>query len=221
MAPRSSILAWKIPWMEEPGGLQSMGSLRVGHDWAFHFHFSLSCIEEGNGNPLQCSCLENPRDDGAWWTAVYGITQSRTRPKRLSSSRALFTWNLDPFKLPSPSETSISLSVLTILHPFVLLLITIIYLWFEEWLFLYPRQVGLRDLSIRVPALPPNQEFSSWPMNDKTHRCMELIWRWPIKALVLACLPSFPSWVLFNIPFSSKESDMTERLHFNFFSSKR
>ena len=46
-----------------------------------HFHFSLSCIEEGNGNPLQCPCLENPRDGGAWWAAVYGVTQSRTRLK--------------------------------------------------------------------------------------------------------------------------------------------
>ena len=51
-----------------------------------HFHFSLSCIGEGNGNPLQCSCLENPRDGGAWLAAVYGVTQSRTRLKRISSS---------------------------------------------------------------------------------------------------------------------------------------
>ena len=51
-----------------------------------HFHFSLSCTGEGNGNPLQCSCLENPRDGGAWWAAVYGVTQSQTRLKRLSSS---------------------------------------------------------------------------------------------------------------------------------------
>ena len=50
-----------------------------------HFHFSLSRIGEGNGNPLQCSCLETPRDGGAWWAAVYGVTQSRTRLKRLSS----------------------------------------------------------------------------------------------------------------------------------------
>ena len=50
------------------------------------FHFSLSCIGEGNGNPLQCSCLENPRDWGAWWAAVYGVTQSRTQLKQLSSS---------------------------------------------------------------------------------------------------------------------------------------
>ena len=51
-----------------------------------HFHFSLWCIGEGNGKPLQCSCLENPRDGGAWWAAVYGVAQSRTRLKRLSSS---------------------------------------------------------------------------------------------------------------------------------------
>ena len=51
-----------------------------------HFHFSLSCIGEGNGNPLQCSCLENPRDREVWWAAVYGVAQSRTRLKRLSSS---------------------------------------------------------------------------------------------------------------------------------------
>ena len=51
-----------------------------------HFHFSLSCTGERNGNPLQCSCLENPRDRGAWWAAVYGVAQSRTRLKRLSSS---------------------------------------------------------------------------------------------------------------------------------------
>ena len=181
MAPHSSTLAWKIPWTEEPGRLQSMGSLRVGYHWAtslslftfmhwrskwqptpvflpgesqgrgslvgchlwvaqsrtrlkwlsssssieqwrrqwhptpvllpgkshgwrslegcspwghwgsdtterLHFHFSLSCIGEGNGNPLQRSCLENPRNGGAWWAAVYGVAQSRTRLKRLSSS---------------------------------------------------------------------------------------------------------------------------------------
>ena len=82
MAPHSSTLAWKIPWMEEPGRLQSMGLLRLGHDSVT----SLSRIGEGNGNSLQCSCLENPRDSGACWAAVYGVAQSRTRLKRLSSS---------------------------------------------------------------------------------------------------------------------------------------
>ena len=74
-ATHSSTLAWKIPWMKEPGRLQYMGSLRVGQ---LRFAFSLSCIGEGNDNPLQCSCQGNPRDGGAWWAAVYGVAQSRT-----------------------------------------------------------------------------------------------------------------------------------------------
>ena len=85
MATYSSTLAWKIPWTEEPGRLQSMGLLRVGYDWATSLSLSLSCIGGGTGNPLQCSCLENPRDDGAWWAAVYGVSQSRTRLKWLST----------------------------------------------------------------------------------------------------------------------------------------
>ena len=71
-----------------------MGTIRV-HGVAksltmeqLHFHFSLSCIGEGHGNPLQCSCLENPRDGGAWWAAVYGVAQSRTPLKSLCSSRS-------------------------------------------------------------------------------------------------------------------------------------
>ena len=86
MATHSSTLAWKIPWMEEPGRLQSMGSLRVGQDWATSLSTFLSGIAEGNGNPLQCSCLKNPRDGGAWWAAVYGVAQSWTGLKWLSSS---------------------------------------------------------------------------------------------------------------------------------------
>ena len=66
MAPHSSTLAWKIPWTEEPGRLQSMGRKESDTTERLHFHFSLSCIGEGNGNPLQYSCLENPRDEGAW-----------------------------------------------------------------------------------------------------------------------------------------------------------
>ena len=82
MAPHSSTLAWKIPWMEEPSRLQFMESLRVGHDWVT----SLSRIGEGNGNPLHCSCLENLRDEGACWVSVYGVAQSHIQLKRLSSN---------------------------------------------------------------------------------------------------------------------------------------
>ena len=82
--PTPVLLPGKIPWTEEPGRLQSMGSPESDTTERFHFHFSLSRIGEGNGNPLQCSCLENPRDEGAWWAAVYGVARSRTRLKWLS-----------------------------------------------------------------------------------------------------------------------------------------
>ena len=72
---RRSLVGWS-PWGCEESDMT---------EW-FHFHFSLSCIGEGNGNPLQCSCLENPRDSRAWWAAIYGVAQSRTRLKQLSSS---------------------------------------------------------------------------------------------------------------------------------------
>ena len=81
MVTHPSILAWRIPMDRGAWGLQSMGSLELDTIEQLHFHFSLSCIGEGNGNPLQCSCLENPRDRGAWWAAIYGVAQSWTRLK--------------------------------------------------------------------------------------------------------------------------------------------
>ena len=113
MAPHSSPLVWKIQfalisgrfqrnqWHPTPvllpGKSHGRRSLVGCSPWGLEesdttellpFHFSLSCIGEGNGNPLQCSCLENPRDRGAWWAAVYGVAQSQTRLKQLSSSLA-------------------------------------------------------------------------------------------------------------------------------------
>ena len=154
MAIHYRILAWKIPWTEEPCRLQSMGSQRVGQDWAtslslftlvhwrrkwqptpvflpgesqgrgslvgcrlclwghtesdtteqLPFHFSLSCTGEGNGNPLQCSCLENPRNGEAWWAAVYvyGVAQSQTWMKRLSSSSSSSMVRPEPEARPAP-----------------------------------------------------------------------------------------------------------------------
>ena len=72
-------------------GCSLSGSWELDTTERLHFHFSLSCIGEGNGNPLQCSCLENPRDGGAWWAAVYLVAQSQTRLKRLSSSSIRLT----------------------------------------------------------------------------------------------------------------------------------
>ena len=86
MATHSSTLAWKIPWMEEPGGLQSMGSLRVGQlsDFTFSFHFH--ALEKEMATHSSVLALRNSRDGGAWWAAVYGVAQRWTRLKRLSSS---------------------------------------------------------------------------------------------------------------------------------------
>ena len=89
MAPHSNTLAWKIPWMEDLVGCSPWGFEESDTTERLHFHFSLSCTGEGNGNPLQCSCLENPRDGGAWWAAIYGVPQSWTRLKQLSSSRGI------------------------------------------------------------------------------------------------------------------------------------
>ena len=87
MATHSRTLAWKIPWMEEPSRLQSMGSQRVRHDWATSL--SLFTFMNWRRKWQPTSCLENPRDGGAWWAAVYGVTQSWTWLKWLSSSSSI------------------------------------------------------------------------------------------------------------------------------------
>ena len=81
MATHSSVLAWKIPGTGEPGGCRLCVHTQSDMTERLHFHFSLFCTGEGNGNPLQCSCLENPRDRGAWWAAVYRVAQSWTQLK--------------------------------------------------------------------------------------------------------------------------------------------
>ena len=98
------VLQWHPTLVLLPGKSHGWRSLLGCSPWGrqesdtterLHFHFSLSCIGEGNGNPLQCSCLENPRDGGDWWASVYGVAQSWTQLKRLSSSSStpLF-WNV-------------------------------------------------------------------------------------------------------------------------------
>ena len=130
MATHSSILAWRIPWTEKPGGLQSIELLRVGHDWATSLSLFTFMHWRSNGNPLQCSCLENPRDGGAWWAAVYGVAQSWTRLKWLSSSSSSsrvqyllphHLWPFNPFLelqfLPSFTVCSRSMFISLSAHP--------------------------------------------------------------------------------------------------------
>jgi len=85
MTTHSSTLAWKIPWTEEPGRLQSMRSLRVGHDWATSLWLFTHWRRKWQPTPVFLP--ENPRDGGAWWAAIYGVAQSLTWLKWLSSSR--------------------------------------------------------------------------------------------------------------------------------------
>ena len=132
MAPHSSTLAWQIPCMEEPGRLQSMGSQRVGHDLATSLSLFTFMHWRRNGNPLQCSCLENPRDGGAWWAAVYGVAQSWTLLKWLSTAALGWTICLmdsvlcplivQPFSCRGCAETSATLCQ-ALSHPYPSLLL--------------------------------------------------------------------------------------------------
>ena len=90
MAPHSSTHAWKIPWTEEPGRLQSMGSLRVGHDRTTSLSLFTFMHWRRKWQPTPVFCLENPRDREAWWAAIYGVTQSWTWLNWLSSSSLSF-----------------------------------------------------------------------------------------------------------------------------------
>ena len=104
MAPHSSTLAWKTHGRRSLVGCSPWGRWESDTTERLHFHFSPACIGEGNGNPLQCSCLENPRDGTAWWAAVYGVAQSRTWLKRLSSSMRMW---LELYLLASTAEKSL------------------------------------------------------------------------------------------------------------------
>ena len=87
--PTPALLPGKSHGQRSLVGCSPWGRKELDTTERFHFHVSLSCIGEGNGNPLQCSCLENPRDGGAWWAAIYGVTQSWTWLKWLSSSSTI------------------------------------------------------------------------------------------------------------------------------------
>ena len=161
MSPHSSTLAWKIPRAEEPGGLQSMGSEELDTTEWLHFHFSLSRIGEGNGNPLQCSCLENLRDGGAWWAAVYGVTQSWTRLKRLSSSSSssvvAAVQSLSHIRLIAAPWTSACQASLSIVSR------RLLKLMFTESMMLSNHLILCRPLLLLLSVFPNIRVFSSEP----------------------------------------------------------
>ena len=143
MAPHSSTLAWKIPWTEEPGRLQSMGLLGVGHNLATSL--SLSCIGEGNGNPLQYSCLEDPTDRGAWWATVHGVTKSWTRLSH-------FTFTFIMVQLSHPYMTTgktIALTVWTFVSKVMSLLFNMLSRFATAFL---PRSKCLLILWLQSPS---------------------------------------------------------------------
>ena len=90
--PTPVLLPGKSRGWRSPVGCSPWGCSESDRTELLHFHFSPSCIGEGNGNPLRCSCPENPRDGGAWWAAVYGVPQSWSRLKRRSSSSSSTVW---------------------------------------------------------------------------------------------------------------------------------
>ena len=103
MAPHSSTLAWKIPWTEEPGGLQSMGSLRVRHDWAISVSLFTSMHWRRKWQPTPVFLPGESQGRGAWWAAVSGVAQSRTRLKWLSSS-VYMSIPISQFRPPPPGN---------------------------------------------------------------------------------------------------------------------
>ena len=109
MVVHNDLMAWRRQWHPTPVllpgkshrwrslvGWTLWGREELDMTECLHFHFSLSCTGEGNGNPLQCSCLENPRDGEAWWAVVYGVAQSRTRLKWFSSIKAILGISMCP-----------------------------------------------------------------------------------------------------------------------------
>ena len=113
--PTPALLSGKSHGRRSLVGYSPWGRQELDKTEQLHFHFSLSCTGEGNGNPLQCSCLESPSDGGTWWAAVYGVAQSRTQLKRLSSSsretKIPASWAMWPKIIIEQCAISLTISV--------------------------------------------------------------------------------------------------------------
>ena len=140
---------WKDKDMKHaPCSHQHGETYLLGNNYCTHFHFSFSCIGEGNGNPLQCSCLENPRDGEAWWAAVYGVAQSRTGLKWLSSSSSSSVRKL---QLTRPLEESHSSTLLPCYFRYFCVPCYIVNLSRKEWQIVH---LGVRQSARGAWCLP-------------------------------------------------------------------
>ena len=163
-------------------------------EW-LHFHFSLSCIE-GNGNPLQCSCLENPRDVGAWWAAISGVAQSRTRLKWLSSSRRHMLQYCSPFNIPERKTYSFSPSTLPVTFTTVFLLSPkpcFVLLWEDRALphvTSLSHPIPLSVFACSLPSCPVRMlpyyissfpQFPLFPRITKFARALKVILGWLVR----------------------------------------
>ena len=176
MAPHSSTLAWKIPWMETPGRLQSMRSLRVRHDWATSFSLFTFMHWRRKWHPTPVSCLENPRDRGAWWAAIYGVAQSRTQLTQLSSScrpflnaKSILSCSLNGATKPGRQHICLPHGLLNILS----------------------RQV--------ISIAPKNIPFKILLLTESAPVTQDLRWRHTIRLMLFSCLliqhPSYNLWI--------------------------
>ena len=191
MAPHSSTLAWKIPWMEEPGRLWSTGSLRVGHDWAASLSLSTFMHWIRKWQPTPVFLPGESQGWGSWWAAVYGVTQGRTRLKRLSSSSRLAKVRTESDQFlssPLPQEEAQLLGFWDAAHR----------LKTQAWV-----NCGhpwwLRQLRIHLQCRRPG--FNSWVEKEMATHPNIIAWRIPWTEET--CGP--PSW-------SHKESATTEQL---------
>ena len=193
MATHSSILAWRIPWTEEPGSVQSMGSQRVRHDWATKQQQFYRINQKGkltkkkkknsNGNPLQYSCRENPMDGGAQWAAVCGVAQSRTRLKQLSSSSFLL-WGL----------LEIIIYILWISMYLTPVAQVVFYIYLNSWVDTISE---IRKLCW-TPVWVHTDELVSWDLRPLDISLLSGKWQW-------SCLP-------FRIVLGSRRDDINKAI---------
>ena len=174
MAPYSSTLPWKIPWVEEPGGLQSMGSLRVGHDWVTSLSFFTFMHRRRKWQPTPVFLPGESQGRGAWWAAVYGVAQSRTRQKWLSSSSSSRPWwNLAIITATTATSTTI-LVIITIYLSLILALTMCLALLYTN--FSFHQSTAENHDTETLSDLPKDRQITSYRARIQIQICLCQIW---------------------------------------------